>query len=248
MNKQIIILAAGNGTRMELGIPKLICKIGDIPMIEMVISNALNVTKDVILVHSLELAKYLDFSKYQLKLAIEKQPLGTADAVFSVLHLIDNSKNILVIYADSPLISPKIMNDLFKYLDSTNSDIVTLSFIPPDPAEYGRIVSDESGKFSKIVEFKDATEAEKEITHCNSGIMAFAPGILSEFIPIIMQNKRDDKSIKKEFYLTSIIEVCAAHNKKLSYLKSEDPDLVLGVNNVAELKKVNEIYLRNKKL
>jgi len=245
MAYQIIILAAGNGSRMSSNLPKVLHEVGGKPMIERVIDNAKSVTNDLILVHSLQLVQYLDNYKDICKFALQSTPLGTAHAVYSALDLIDPNKTNVVIYGDNPFISSAIIIELLKYLDSTKSSIVTLSFKRDDPSQYGRIVTDKFDNFIKIVEFKEANEEEKSINHCNSGIMAFAPTILKKYLPLMINGHRSD--MDRELYLTKIIEVTKNTGEKVSYLLSSDDDIVIGVNTQDELLEANKISGRQSK-
>ena len=238
MSYQIIILAAGNGSRMNSDIPKVMHLVGNKPMLERVVDNTKSVTNDLILVHSLRLVEYIDSYKSLCKFALQEKPNGTADAVYCALDLIDDNKTNIVIYADNPFISSAIIVELLNHLDSTNSSIVTLSFKRLDPSQYGRIVTDELDNFIKIIEFKEANEEEKKITHCNSGIMAFAPSILKKYLPLM---KNDPLNIGNELYLTKIIEVAKNYGEKVSYLLSTNQDVIIGVNTQDELLNANKI-------
>ena len=239
MDKQIIILAAGKGSRMNSELPKVMHKVGGTPMLELVIHNCKMVTDNLILVYSEHLAPYLDRFEQNCKLVHQKEQLGTAHAVAVAKDLFDDQQYIGVIYGDNPLITSDIIEDLFKHLKNTNSKAVTLAFEYEKTNQYGRIVVDEQGNFQKIVETKFANDLEKKITLCNSGIMAFAPGILRQYIGKCLV--ADPKTPKKELYLTEIIEICSAHGEKVSYFKSNDHNLVVGVNTQDELASANSI-------
>lgn len=235
---QIIILAAGNGSRMESSLPKVMHKVGGIPMIERVLNNAKKVTEDIILVHSSGLIPYLTPYRKICKFTLQKEQLGTAHAVQAAENLIDHSKYVIVIYGDNPLITSDIIHDLSSHLYHTEAAVCTLAFEREDPAQYGRIITDEVGNFVKITEFKDANDKEKKITLCNSGIMGFAPQILKKYLPLCL----NPLILQKEFYLTRIIEICANNNEKVSYYLSPDSESVVGINTQAELRKVNKIF------
>lgn len=172
MQKQIVILAAGKGSRMKSNLPKVMHKIGDKTMLQMVVDHAYGVTKDIVLVYSDHIAKYLSAFENKCKFALQDKQLGTAHAVWVASALINNNIQNAVIYGDNPLITPEIIIELFNYLETSRSAIVTLAFEHEKPNAYGRIILDEKGNFKKIVEFKVATEPEKKIKLCNSGIMA----------------------------------------------------------------------------
>ena len=241
-NYQIIILAAGKGTRMESDLPKVMHKVGGVPMLETVLKNSLNVTNDVIIVYLEELKKHLTPYENMCCFVLQEEPKGTAHATYAAIDLIDKNKTILVLYGDHPLITPKLMHELIDYLSLTNSALVTLSFERANPAQYGRIATDKNGEFLEIIEYKNASEEEKNIKLCNSGIMAFSSGILNKYLPLFATNTNGNK----EIYLTEIVKICKNHGEKVSYLLSTDHDLIVGVNNKNELEEANNIFSKNK--
>ena len=244
MQRQIVILAAGKGSRMKSNLPKVMHKIGDKTMLQMVVDNAYAVTKDIVLVYSDHIAKYLSFFENKCKFALQDEQLGTAHAVWVASALINNNIQNAVIYGDNPLITPEIITELFNYLETSRSAIVTLAFEHEEPNAYGRIILDEEGNFKKIVEFKVATEPEKKIKLCNSGIMAFAPGILQKYLPDCINRSRNAHN--SELYLTEIIEICSSAGEKVSYYTSKNHHLVIGINTQEELQAANEIIKNNK--
>lgn len=237
-NIQIIILAAGNGTRMQSNLPKVMHKIGGKSMLERVFSSAKKVTDDIILIHSKTLVKHLEPYNNQCKFALQEEPQGTAHALHIAWDLLDHNKTAVVLYADNPLITSNLIIQLYSYLKETISAIVTIAFEKENPSQYGRIITDEKGNFLKIVEYQDASPEEKKNKLCNSGIIAFAPQILKNYLPYCMKSTKDIK----EFYLTKIIEICVSKNEKVSYFISQNADLVIGVNTKEELIEAGNIF------
>ncbi len=243
MNKQIIILAAGKGARMKATLPKVMHKVAGIPMVEHVIKNCLQVSQNLILVYSDHLQSYLPNLQKHCKLIEQRQHLGTAHAVAVAKSAFLKNCPIAVIYADNPLINSTIISNLFNYIKKTNSKATTLAFEFDKANQYGRIVVDNKGNFTRIVEAKFASKEEKKITLCNSGVMAFAPGILEKYIDkCLISNKN---ASKKELYLTEIIEICTLHDEKVSYFKSDNHNLLIGVNTQDELANANNIVMRD---
>jgi len=238
---QIIILAAGKGSRMQSELPKVMHKVGGVPMLETVLNNALKVTDDVIVVYSESLKKYLTPYENMCRFVLQKEQKGTAHATHAAIDLIDENKTILVLYGDHPLITPEIMHEIVEDLNSSDSALVTLSFEREDPARYGRIATDKNGELLEIIEYKNATDEEKKITLCNSGIMAFKPRILNKYLPLFATDSRDDK----EVYLTEIVKICKDKGEKVSYFLSNSHNLVVGVNTKDELAEANDIFLNN---
>ncbi len=236
---QIIILAAGKGSRMSSELPKVMHEVGGVPMLERVIRNCYQVTKDIVLVYSRHIESYLHLFSDRCQLVNQEEQLGTAHAVYVAKALFKKDHDIGIIYADNPLITENIINGLFEHLHKTNSKVVTLAFDCYESNHYGRIIIDQNGNLKKIVESKYATEDELKINLCNSGIMAFAPGILEKYIDQCIEPDPIHK--EQELYLTKIIEICSRDGEKVSYYKSKDHQLVMGVNNQKELIAANLI-------
>ncbi|GAB4165295.1 MAG: NTP transferase domain-containing protein [Rickettsiaceae bacterium] len=224
---------------MNSELPKVMHEVGGVPMLERVVQNCSYVTKDLVLVYSDHLVSYLHMFKDRCRIINQSEQLGTAHAVAVAKGLFNKKENIGVIYGDNPLITHKIISGLFEHLEKTASKVVTLAFEYGKPNQYGRIVLDSQGNFQKIVEAKFATDVEKKITLCNSGIMAFAPGILEKYIDKCLV--RDELNPSKELYLTKIVEICSAAGEKVSYYEASEHELVLGVNTQEELSNANSI-------
>ncbi|MDC0865057.1 NTP transferase domain-containing protein [Rickettsiaceae bacterium] len=239
MKKQIIILAAGKGSRMNSDLPKVMHKVAGISMLERVVSNCYEVTHDLTLVYSKHIELYLSDFENRCKLVNQGNQRGTAHAVSMAKDFFDDDAQIGVIYGDNPLITPSVINGIFNHLQNTSSAVTTLAFQCDPPNQYGKIITDESRNFQRIVESKFANDQEQKITLCNSGIMVFAPNILKKYIDQCLIT--DHSNPKKELYLTDIIEVCVLNGEKVSYFELSDPRLVIGVNTQDDLAKANSI-------
>ena len=227
-NCHIIILAAGRGSRMKSELPKVMHEIGGVPMLSKVIEGASKVSDDITIVYSEPLVPYL--SQYQdYKLVLQEEPLGTAHAVFCAVDKKMPGK-ILVLYADNPFLSSRVMEGLLLHLDHQKADVASLAFITDNPEGYGRVITDENSNFIKIQECKDATSLEKQVKLCNSGIMAFGPGIAQTVLSIIMQEK-----VNQEYYLTDVISVATALGGRVTFMVAENNNEVIGVNTREEL-------------
>lgn len=237
-NVQIIVLAAGKGSRMQSSLPKVLHLVSGKPMLDRVIDNALCVTDDVIVVYSEMISEHLKSYEDRCKLVLQKDSVlrGTGYAVRCAFRLINKNKINVVLFADNPLITPNLIKKLVEELVETKSHLVALAFNRSDPGEYGRIVTDKSGRFLWIVESKLAKEEEKKITLCNSGVMAFAPSILLEYLPVCLPNRLG------EFCLSDVVDICRCLRKKVSYLLAPNSDEVVGVNTQEDLKEANRIF------
>ena len=205
MNKpQIIILAAGKGSRMKSDLPKAMHKIAGQTMLDMVIDHAKRITNDITIVYSDALKPYLhaaqdphvalrhedDVVKYNnCKLVRQPEQLGTGNAVYCALDSIDESKPTIVLYADNPFINDKMMQDMLRSFEDQKSDMMVLAFERENPKGYGRLVLDDKKYLQKIIECKDADDKEKKITLCNSGIIIFNSMILKELLKTLCESE-----------------------------------------------------------
>ena len=158
------------------------------------------------------------------KTFMQKEQLGTADAVKTTLNQIKGEEKVLVLYGDVPLIKKTTLEDLC----SIQSDISILTTILKNPTGYGRVVKDENDFATSIIEEKDATEQQKEIKEIFTGILATSGSILKELIP-----KIDNNNSAKEFYLTDLIGIASDNGFKIKTLTSAQNE-TMGANSRIE--------------
>ena len=158
------------------------------------------------------------------KTFMQKEQLGTADAVKTTLNQIKGDEKVLVLYGDVPLIKKTTLEDLC----SIQSDISILTTILKNPTGYGRGIKDENDFATKVIEEKDATEQQKEIKEIFTGILATSGSILTELIP-----KIDNNNSAKEFYLTDLIGIASDNGFKINTLTSTQNE-TMGANSRIE--------------
>lgn len=240
MSLSVIILAAGRGTRMKSTTPKVLHKIANREMLNLVIDTAkeLNPT-NICVVVSDEVQKYSDkilkaHPNTNLNFAIQKQQLGTADAVKSGIESLKNiGDKVLVLYGDTPLIKASTLKQMIENLNQ--HAVCVLGFNIFEENKYGRLVTDTKNELLKIVEFKDASNEEKEITLCNSGVVAIDGSKTKELLAQI-----DNKNASGEYYLTDIIGLARKANLSCGFITGDENE-VLGVNSRVELAKAEKI-------
>lgn len=250
-NLSIIILAAGKGTRMKSDLPKVMHKIAGREMLNMVIDEALSLNAQEISIVVSE-----DFAKYQQKFldehvgkkitfALQKERKGTADAVRIGLKALKKpAKKILILYGDTPLIQEKTLISMLEKIEKSNS-LCVLGFDCNIDSAYGRLVVDINGNLKKIIEFKDASVKEKQITLCNSGVVAVVGDKLAGLLAQVKNN-----NAPQEFYLTDIVGIACESKLQCAFIRTIE-DEVLGVNSRQELAKIESIkqaQLRKKHL
>ena len=226
-NLQILILAAGKGTRMNSDTPKVLHKVAGSTMIDHVIQKAklLNPSKITIMVNKSLLVLKKQYPNIQL--LIQEPQLGTGHAV-QIFRKKNTSKNInlLVLYGDNPLID---IDDLKKIKSQLKiNDVVIMGFHTQNNNSYG-IIIEKNNHVEEIVEFKDASLKQRKITTCNSGIIALSSKAL-QLVPQIKNN-----NTKKEFYLTDIVKLAKKYNHKIKVVTAKEEKTALGVNDMNEL-------------
>ena len=231
MSIAVVILAAGKGTRMESDLPKALHKIAHAPLLThaMRAASSLSAEKTVVVVgHKADVvAQAAKEINPEVLIARQDTQLGTAHAVAQACPSLDGFEgDILVLYADTPFISQQTLANIQNA--RLDADLVVLGFEARDPGNYGRLVTDGS-QLKRIVEFKDASEQERQIILCNSGVMAASAHDLFSMIEHI-----GNENISKEFYLTDCVELARQAGKTASVVKCDAAE-TLGVNSRADL-------------
>jgi UDP-N-acetylglucosamine pyrophosphorylase len=238
MNKQVVILAAGRGSRMISNVPKPMHLVKDTPMLDRVVRASLNSTPDVILVYSDALVPYLD--KYpECQPVLQNEQLGTAHAVFCALEKIKKNSFVTIIYADHPFIDTFIIDQMFNAIEHTNYSCITLASLQEQDNAYGRIIRNDSD-ILEIVEYRNLSEEQRSIKLCNSALMSFAPDILHKFLFKIFEEDKD-KASTNEYYLTRIVKILNENGHKVSYVINDNNKYSLGVNTKKELEIANQL-------
>ncbi len=226
-----VVLAAGEGKRMESRLPKVLHPIGGLPMIAHVLKalRAAKVDRIAVVVApgQDDVAKAVAAVAPQASIHVQKKPLGTADALKAARDAIDGADDVLVVFGDSPFLSRDAISRLRRPL-AKDTAVVVAGMRPVDTSGYGRLVT-KGRELLAIREEKDASREEKAIDLCNGGIMAFAgAGALS------LVNAIRNKNAKNEFYLTDAVEI--ANRRGLKVATVEVPaDTVFGINDRAQL-------------
>jgi bifunctional UDP-N-acetylglucosamine pyrophosphorylase / glucosamine-1-phosphate N-acetyltransferase len=226
-----IILAAGKGTRMKSDLHKVLHPIAGRPMLMHLVASvdALSPAKKVVVVGSgkeqLEAAL-----KGTAELAVQEPQYGTGHAVQQAEDALkDFDGDVLILYGDVPFVPPRTMQGMIDRLNSADAPaVVVLAFEPEDPTGYGRVIV-ENGRIVKMIEQKDATEAEKAVKLSNSGLMA----VKSRDLFGLLARVTDDNA-QKEYYLTDIVNIANADGR-VCVAVTTDPFDVAGINSRAQL-------------
>lgn len=235
----VVVLAAGKGSRMKSDLPKAMMPVCGKPMIRHILDTVESMKADeVVVVTSVDgdlVRKEIAPHKY----CIQEQQLGTGHAVACAKEALKGfDGKVLVVYCDHPIITRQTFERALKKLDDGYS-IVVLGFHPADAARYGRLKM-KGDELERIVEYKDASEEEKAIGFCNSGVMAFDGKVLFELLSKVKSN-----NAAGEYYLTDTIEIARAEGLKCSAIETSTEE-VAGANTQEELAQL-EKYLQNRK-
>ena len=233
-NLNIIILAAGKGTRMKSSLPKIMQPLAGKPMIQHVLDNAIKLkpNKIFVVVNKEFHNQGADFEK-NIEIIIQKEQNGTGGAIKSCLSKIRKTKGrVLILYADIPLVRQETLKNIIKL--NNNKSINLLTFEKDDFNSYGKVFLDDEGFVSEIIEQKELSVNSQNIL-CNSGIFCCDIDIIKNLIP-----KIKNKNKKKEYYLTDIFKF-ASNNKIRTSITIVDEDEVVGINDKSEL--ANAEYL-----
>ena len=228
-----IILAAGKGTRMKSALHKVLHPIAGRPMLAHLVAgvDALEPQARVIVVGSGREQVEAFAHDHAAALAVQEPQLGTAHAVQQAeAALTGFSGDVLILYGDVPMVSTATMAAMLGRLNAADAPLaVVLGFRPPDALAYGRVIATPDGVIEKMVEFKDATPAERAETLCNSGLMA----IRSEDLWRLLRLVRNDNAAG-EYYLPDIVMLGAAEGRRSAVIETHAWE-VAGVNSRAEL-------------
>jgi bifunctional UDP-N-acetylglucosamine pyrophosphorylase/glucosamine-1-phosphate N-acetyltransferase len=228
-----VILAAGQGTRMKSATPKVLHRVGGRAMLDRAIDAAeeLGCERIVVVVgvHSPAVGEHVKARLGEGAIAVQDPPLGTGHAVLAAKDALkDFDGDVVVTYADCPLLSAATIEPLFD-LHAAGADVAVLGFEAADPGAYGRLIMGDDGALLKIVEAKEATDAERAVRCCNSGVIAADCDALFKLLA-----KVGADNAKGEYYLTDVIGL--AVEQGLSAAATFAPEeAVMGVNSQAEL-------------
>lgn len=231
MATALIILAAGKGTRMNSDLPKVLHPIAGAPLLVHAMKSAVPLDAErtiVVAGHGAETVERAALSwNPEAQVVVQAEQLGTAHAVAQAKDALAGfAGTAIVLYGDTPFISSETLEALQE--KQTNTDVVVLGFEAADPARYGRLVTN-GNTLEKIVEFKDATEAERAIALCNSGVVAADAQTLFSLIEAV-----GNDNAAGEYYLTDIIEIARDRGLSTAVVRCDEAE-TLGINSRAEL-------------
>ncbi len=238
MSLSVIILAAGQGTRMRSSLPKVLHRLAGRTLLELVTQTARELTQSIYVVYGYgggavpKALSHLDVHW------VEQTPqLGTGHAVAQAMPNINDAGTVLVLYGDVPLITAATLNKLISAADQDQLGLLTASL--GDPSGYGRIVRDGRNQVTRIVEEKDATSAEREIKEINTGMLAANAKRLRGWL-----KELKNSNAQREYYLTDIIALAVRDGVAVNAVSTGNAAEVMGVNTKGQLAELERYYQR----
>ncbi|MBL8871965.1 MAG: NTP transferase domain-containing protein [Planctomycetaceae bacterium] len=228
-----IVLAAGKGTRMKSPLPKVLYPVLGRPMIHWVIDalEKIGVTRKILVIgYEADMVKAELANRTGIEFALQEQQLGTGHAVQMAAPLLSAAdQSVIVLAGDSPLVQASSLQRLLSHFESGQFDCLLGTLHKDNPFGLGRIVRDSAGSFSKIVEQKDATEEEKQITEVNMSTYAFrTEALLWALLRLSNQNAQG------EFYLTDCPAILRNAGNRVEATAVLEPCESLSINTQEE--------------
>jgi len=227
----VVVLAAGKGSRMKSDRPKVLHPLAGRPMIGHLLATVETLAPERAVVVVAPGMESVAASVAPVPTVVQPEARGTGDAVKAALPVLDRFEgDVLVLYGDTPLVGAETMRRMLARRAAADAPaVVVLGMRPPGRNEYGRLITAPDGTLEAIVEWRDATEAERALDLCNSGVMAIDGARLAD----LLGRLRSDNA-KAEYYLTDIVALSSADGAVCAVVEGPVDEL-LGVNSRAEL-------------
>ena len=236
MSLALIVLAAGQGTRMNSDLPKVLHRLGGVPLFGHALAAAdpLEPERRIVVVgHGAEAVERAAKARDpEIGIALQAEQLGTGHAVAQAMPLLHGFEGrVIVVFGDTPF----VRTDTLAALAEATADVTVLGFEAVDPGRYGRLVTGPAG-LERIVEWKDATQAERAIRLCNSGVLAADAGLLAELVAGLSND-----NAAGEYYLPDVVAAARARGLSAEVVLCDEAE-TLGINTRAELARAEALF------
>jgi bifunctional UDP-N-acetylglucosamine pyrophosphorylase/glucosamine-1-phosphate N-acetyltransferase len=249
-NRFVVVLAAGQGTRMKSKLYKVMHPVMGRPMVGHVVNAALEAdATEVITITGFGSELVRDYLGDRSQYVYQEEQLGTAHAVGQAKDLLEGKEGTtLVLSGDTPLLRAETLKQLMDDHEKEKAKATILTALADDPHGYGRVIRAEDGTVRKIIEEKDATAKEKAVQEINTGTYCFDNQELFKAL-----EKVDNNNAQGEYYLPDVIEILKENNEKVGAFQLENMDETLGVNDRIALseasalmkQRINETHMKN---
>src|SRR5690625_1090726 len=235
---EVVILAAGEGRRMNSSLPKVLQPLGGRPMLSRLLETVRELEPDAIHVvvgvgaEQVRQVVTDDVGDDDTHWVLQTRRRGTGDALARALPAIDAQSRVVVLPGDMPLVRAGTLKALLQL----DADLAVLGFVADDPTGYGRLVR-EGGRVAAIVEEKDASASQKRIREVNSGVMCARAGDFSGWL-----KRTDCNNAQGEYYLTDCVGVAAADGRRVAAVLADDAGELLGANDRIQLAALEQIW------
>jgi len=243
MKPAIVIMAAGQGKRMKNpDMAKVLYPLAGLPLLDHVIELARTCDPARIIViagHQREaVIRHLQARHPDVETAAQERQLGTAHAVLQTAPLLKGfGGDVVILSGDAPLTRPSTLAAMLDTHRNSSSAVTVLTAVLPDPSGYGRVIRDSGGGISRIVEHRDATEAELAVREFYSGIYVFRAGPVFDALALV----RNDNA-QGEYYLPDVFGIFAERRLRMTPCIVESFDEIRGVNTIEQLREMEIIY------
>lgn len=244
MDLNVVILAAGKGTRMKSRLPKVLQPLAKKPLLSHVLETSFRLDASRVIVvygHGGDQVREVISAQYPdkpIEWVEQREQLGTGHAVKQALPALQDGSRTLVLYGDVPLVSEHTLNRFLNEVMPGQVGVLTVKL--DNPKGYGRIIRDNTGAVREIVEEKDAGKEIRKIQEVNTGILLADSLDLQGWLPQI-----DNNNAQGEYYLTDLVKIANSHEVPVIGCRVDDPIEVEGVNDKSQLARLERMYQRH---
>lgn len=240
MRFSLVVLAAGEGKRMKSEKSKVVFRVSGKEMVNRVIDEAKKAGVDkacVVVGHKAEMV--MEAVGDRAVFVTQREQLGTGHAVMQAKEFISQSENVMILAGDTPLITAETLKNAMKAHEENNNACTVLTAVVDNPFGYGRIIRDNNGNVSRIVEQKDASDDEKAVCEINSGMYCFNSAQLLKSLDMLTND-----NAQGEYYLTDTLEIIRQAQEKVGAFCVEDAVEISGVNDRLQLADAEKVMRR----
>lgn len=227
-----IILAGGRGKRMQSDLPKVLHELHGKSMIQHAVESVREAgISDVIIVVGYRRDLVVEHLGSQARFAVQEEQLGTGHAAQQALPLLKEATGSVVIcYGDMPLLSAATIRGLIETQSQPSVAGAMLTVVLDNPPDFGRIIRDEHGRVTKVVEVKDASPEQLRIKEVNVGVYSFDAEALRSTLPRLSNN-----NAQQEYYLTDVVQILAEDGQRVETVQTHNLEETLGINDRTQL-------------